>query len=222
MTKQQKLDDFIAELELKFSTLKPKEYGVEHPHFILYEGNIDAKIMAVQMHPDRCEASWAINENTHTKYVCFGPAGNLLRRTIKRNKIPAEKVLYVNLVPFFPLGGTCFNKENIDNFRWILDRIIEIIEPKIMLSLGIDVFRAIIGDTDVQQFYKYIHTNTVLDYNGISIIPLENPAKVDGDNSRRDTHFFESFRRLATKMDAVDFDCRKEQINNELSKYYKK
>lgn len=144
LTKEQRIESLYESLEAIIATRHEKDspvYGLriydERP--LLIEGNLDAKILVIQLHPDKSELTFSkmLGKNRH---VCRGPEGNFLRERFKNVGFNDEKdFVYVNFVPFVPLGMHEYDEFEIDMFAWLHEEIMDIIKPLIVIALGYKV-----------------------------------------------------------------------------------
>jgi len=65
-----------------------------------------------------------------------GVSGQLLRRTMSENGFPPETVFITNIVKFRPLENRDPQPFEIEFFKPFLDKQIEIIDPKIIVTVG--------------------------------------------------------------------------------------
>ena len=92
------------------------------------EGNPRAEIMFIGEAP-------GFNENEQ-KRPFVGQAGKLLRKTLQENGWREDEVYITNIVKFRPPENRDPTPEEIEFFRPFLDQQIEIINPKIIVTLG--------------------------------------------------------------------------------------
>lgn len=92
------------------------------------EGNPDAEIMCVGEAP-------GFNENLQ-KRPFVGQAGKLLRKTLAANGWREDEVYITNIVKYRPPENRDPFPNEIEFFRPFLDKQIEIIDPKIIVTLG--------------------------------------------------------------------------------------
>lgn len=92
------------------------------------EGNPDADIMFIGEAP-------GFHENEERRPF-VGQAGKLLRKTLVANGFSEDEVFITNIVKFRPPENRDPTPEEIEFFRPFLDRQIEIIDPKIIVTLG--------------------------------------------------------------------------------------
>ncbi len=92
------------------------------------EGNPDADLMFIGEAP-------GFNENEQ-KRPFVGQAGKLLRKTLVLNGWKEDEVYITNIVKFRPPENRDPTPAEIEYFKPYLDKQIEIIDPKIIVTLG--------------------------------------------------------------------------------------
>jgi len=153
ITKLESLSEVIKDSFENYST----GCRIGSPHYILYAGNIDSKIMVVQTHPDNAELNWAMRHDTHKDYVCTGPGGHTFKSAAaKAGFNPDKDFVYVNIIPFYPMAGTMYPPAVVDKMLWIFQSLLEILQPKAIISLGYDAFNIIVGGEDKIVFEQII------------------------------------------------------------------
>lgn len=92
------------------------------------EGNPDAEILFIGEGP-------GFNEDREGRPF-VGVSGKLLRKTMRENGILESDVFITNIVKFRPPENRDPTTSEIEFFRPFLDKQIEIIDPKIIVTLG--------------------------------------------------------------------------------------
>lgn len=132
------------------------------------EGNPDAQIMFIGEAP-------GFNENREGRPF-IGQAGKLLRKNLASNGFKEADVYITNIVKFRPPENRDPTPSEIEFFRPFLDRQIEIIEPKIIVTLGRYSMYKFLGEG---ASISRIHGITKeIDWQGrkITIFPMYHPA----------------------------------------------
>lgn len=126
--KAQKIEDMKGEiLNLKNSPLY--NYRVKNNYLpVVGEGSLDAKIMFVGEAPGRNEAKTG-------KPFC-GTAGKVLDILLNHINLKREQIYITNIVNDRPQENRDPTKEEIEVYGPFLDRQIEIIQPKVIATLG--------------------------------------------------------------------------------------
>lgn len=160
-----------------------RSLGIEDDHHVLYSGNPESKILAVQMYPDKSELTFALRENIHNKYVFTGLYGSKFKEHAKNAGFDVyNDLFYTNIIPFYPMAGTDLSHKNIVRLIWIFDGIMNIIKPKIIITLGYNAFNVVRGGSVDQIKFKHILKSRKLIY------PLNNNeyviAPLSDENSK--------------------------------------
>jgi uracil-DNA glycosylase family 4 len=92
------------------------------------QGNADADVMFIGEGPGRWE------DEKGLPFV--GNAGALLNQALRKIGLPREEVFITNVVHYRPPGNRDPEEEELAAFRPFLDKMIDIIEPKIIVTLG--------------------------------------------------------------------------------------
>lgn len=124
MDKQQKLDE-IAQKIAATGGGPLKAPGVNP---VPGEGNPEAEVLFIGEAP-------GFHENEQ-KRPFVGVSGQLLRRTMAANGFNEKEVFITNIVKFRPSENRDPTPAEIEYFRPFLDEQIEIIDPKIIVTLG--------------------------------------------------------------------------------------
>lgn len=104
-------------------------YRTENNYFpVVGSGSYDSKIMFIGEAPGR-------NEAKSGKPFC-GSAGKILDSLLESISIPREEVYITNIVKDRPPQNRDPSPEEIDIYGPFLDREIEIVQPKIIATLG--------------------------------------------------------------------------------------
>lgn len=152
------------------------------------EGNPDAKIMFIGEAP-------GFNENEQRRPF-VGQAGKLLRKNLAANGLSEQEVYITNIVKFRPPDNRDPLPEEIKFFRPFLDRQIEVIDPKVIVTLGRYSMYKFLGEG---QSISRIHGSPrTINWQGkkVTIVPMYHPAAALRQGSvLRD--FEEDFKKLA-------------------------
>ena len=161
---------------------------------VIGEGSHDAKIMFIGEAPGRNEAA--------TGRPFCGAAGKLLDEFLASISLPRSAVYITNIVKDRPPMNRDPLPEEIVAYGPFLDRQIEIIQPKIIATLGRFSMGYIMEKFGLGAFLKSIsqmHGQEFLgqaSYGQISIVPLYHPAAAIYNGESRDVHF-QDFKILA-------------------------
>ena len=151
------------------------EYRTQNNFFpVIGEGSHDAKIMFVGEAPGRNEAK--------TGRPFCGTAGNVLDELLADVNIPRKEVYITNIVKDRPQNNRDPLPEEIKIYGPFLDRQIEIIQPKVIATLGrysMDyIMRKFNLDLEIEPISK-AHSkffNAVASYGPIKIAVLYHPC----------------------------------------------
>ena len=161
---------------------------------VIGEGSHDAKIMFIGEAPGRNEAA--------TGRPFCGAAGKLLDEFLASISLPRSAVYITNIVKDRPPMNRDPLPEEIVAYGPFLDRQIEIIQPKIIATLGRFSIGYIMEKFGLGAFLKSIsqmHGQEFLgqaSYGQISIVPLYHPAAAIYNRASSDVHF-QDFKILA-------------------------
>lgn len=169
----------LKESPLYKERIKNKVYPV------IGEGNHYAKIMFIGEAPGKNEAK--------TGRPFCGAAGKILDELLESAKIKREDVYITNIVKDRPP----FNRDPLPNeikaYAPFLDKQLEIIQPKVIATLGRFSMKYIMekfGLADMLQPISKLHGKTFkakASYGEIFIVPLYHPAVAVYNNSTKDT-----------------------------------
>jgi DNA polymerase len=126
MVKKEKREKLI---KLKKEMLKadlPLKKGANK--LVFGQGNADAQVMFIGEGPGRWE------DEKGLPFV--GNAGALLNQALMTIGLPREEVFITNVVHYRPPGNRDPEEEELKAFAKYLDKMIDIIDPKIIVTLG--------------------------------------------------------------------------------------
>ncbi len=172
-------------LALKESPLY--SYRVENNYFpVIGEGDHDAHIMIIGEAPGKNEALTA-------KPFC-GAAGKILDELLAKIGIDRKTVYVTNIVKDRPPENRDPTPEEIELYSPYLDRQIDIIQPKVIATLGrfsmtyiIQKFDPLWNESISQAHGKEIRVQA--SYGEITILPLYHPAATIYNRQLRDVFF---------------------------------
>ena len=126
-------------------------------------GNEKAQILLVGEAPGSSEDKQGIP-------FC-GMSGKILNELLASVGLSREDIFITNTILCRPPKNRNPTKEEINNCKSRLDQLIEIMQPKVIVTIGNFATDRIIGKTGI----KTIH-GKVFDYNNIKVIPVVHPA----------------------------------------------
>ncbi|MBU1046272.1 uracil-DNA glycosylase [Patescibacteria group bacterium] len=148
---------------------------------VIGEGSLDSKIMFVGEAPGKKEAQTG-------KPFC-GASGKVLDELLASIKLDRKKVYVTNIVKDRPTDNRDPSKEEIEIYGPFLDKQIEIIQPKIIATLGRYSAEYIMKKFSLEEKIEPIgkmHGKVFQSKLGIKIIPLLHPAVVLYNSYSRD------------------------------------
>ena len=104
-----------------------------------------------------------------------GNAGALLNRVLALVKIPREEVFITNVVHYRPPENRDPTPEEMEAFRYYVDRMIEIIDPRLIVTLG----RFSLGKFLAGKKISEVHGRAfVVHFGGkkLTVVPMYHPA----------------------------------------------
>lgn len=150
---------------------------------VIGEGNHDADIMFIGEAPGRNEAKYG-------KPFC-GRAGIILDELLSSINLKRKNIYITNIVKDRPPNNRSPKPEEIDIYAPFLDRQIEIICPKIIVTLGrfsshylLKKFKINEEEKPMGEIHGIIF-RAKTNHGTIKIIPLFHPASVIYDNSKK-------------------------------------
>jgi DNA polymerase len=183
--KTEKLREIRDEL-LKFRESPLYKYRTENKYFpVVGEGSHDADIMFVGEAPGKNEAEKA-------RPFC-GASGRILDEMIASIGLKRENVYVTNVVKDRPPENRDPTQEEIDLYAPFLDRQIEIIQPKVIATLGrfsmVYIMNRLQSDTpllSISQMHGKECTGNA-SYGAVTIVPLYHPAVALYNGSNKKT-----------------------------------
>jgi uracil-DNA glycosylase len=151
------------------------QYRIDNKNFpVIGEGDHNANIVFVGEAPGRNEAKTG-------KPFC-GRAGSILDELLASVNLKREEIYITNIVKDRPPENRDPSPEEIKIYGPFLDRQIEIIQPKVLVSLGrysmyylLEKFGLAEQAVPISQAHGQVYT-AVASYGPIKIIPLYHPA----------------------------------------------
>jgi len=137
----------------------------QRTHIVFGEGNANARLMFIGEAPGREEDLQA------RPFV--GEAGTLLTRLIEKMGFTRADVYIANIVKCRPPMNRDPDPEEIEMCRGFVEKQIEIIQPKVIMSLGRISSQTLTGDTKLKITAV---RGRRFDYKGIPMIPTFHPA----------------------------------------------
>lgn len=185
MNKTEKLKEIRDEL-LNFKESSLYKYRVENKFFpVIGEGNHDAEIMFIGEAPGK-------NEALKARPFC-GASGKMLDTLLESVGIDRKDVYVTNIVKDRPQDNRDPSPEEIKLYGPFLDRQIEIIQPKIIATLGRFSMEYVMKHFGLENQIEPISQahgksyETDFSYGKVKIIPLYHPAVALYNGGMRET-----------------------------------
>jgi DNA polymerase len=151
------------------------EYRVENNYFpVIGQGSHHAKIMIIGEAPGENEAK--------TGRPFCGASGKVLDELLERIELKREDVYVTNIVKDRPPKNRDPNKKEINLYAPFLKRQIDIIQPRVLVTLGrfsMEFVLALFDADEKDQKITDLHGKTIkvkTDYGEAHVIPMYHPA----------------------------------------------
>ncbi len=128
-------------------------------------GNPNADILLIGEAP-------GANEDKNGIPFC-GMSGQILDQLLQHIQLSREDIFITNTILCRPPNNRNPKKEEVENCRERLDQLIEIMQPKVIVTIGNFATERIIGKTGI----KSIH-GKVFPYKAIYVVPVIHPASL--------------------------------------------
>jgi uracil-DNA glycosylase len=160
-------------------------------------GNKDANVLFIGEAP-------GANEDKNGIPFC-GMSGKILDELLLSVGLSRENIFITNTVLCRPPGNRNPSKPEIENCRERLDKLISIMQPKVIVTIGNFATERIIGKTGI----KTIH-GQLFEYKGMKVVPVIHPASLlySGRNPELFELMKEDFKTIASLINS-----KKTQIN---------
>jgi DNA polymerase len=198
MTKEEKqkaLDKLKGKMN-KDETL-PLRKGATN--LVFGEGNPDAKVMFIGEGPGYWE------DQKGQPFV--GNAGAFLNQLLQSIKLPREHVFITNVVNYRPPENRDPLPEEIAAFSSYIDKMIEIIKPKMIVTLGRFSMAKFLPGVKISDVHGKLHT---VDWKGreIIIVPMYHPAAGlrNGEIKRRTVEDFQKLPEILKETDKIEVE----------------
>ncbi len=159
------------------------------------EGNPDAEIMFIGEAP-------GFHENEERRPF-VGQAGKLLRKAIRDNGFREDEVYITNIVKYRPPGNRDPDPAEIAFFQPFLDKQIEIIDPKIIVTVGrFSMYKFLGPAAGITKVHGQSRTR---EWNGkeIVVFPMFHSAAALRDGKVMQM-FLEDFKKLREILDKIN------------------
>ncbi len=198
MTKEEKqkaLDKLKGKMN-KDETL-PLRKGATN--LVFGEGNPDAKVMFIGEGPGYWE------DQKGQPFV--GNAGTFLNQLLQSIKLPREDVFITNVINYRPPENRDPLPEEIAAFSLYIDKMIEIIKPKVIVTLGRFSMAKFLPGVKISDVHGKLYT---VDWKGreITIVPMYHPAAGlrNGEIKRRTVEDFQKLPEILKETDKIEVE----------------
>lgn len=197
MSKEKKRQKLI---ELKKEMLKedlPLKEGANK--LVFGQGNAEAQVMFIGEGPGRWE------DEKGLPFV--GNAGALLNQALRQIGLPREEVFITNVVHYRPPGNRDPEEEELKAFKPYLDKMIEIIDPKIIVTLGRFSMAKFLPGVKISEVHGNKYKKSWNDKELI-VIPMYHPAAGlrNGDIKRKFFDDFETVKEVLNELPEVEIE----------------
>ncbi len=181
MTKKEELEKLKEEYK---DCCKCSELCKNRNNIVFGAGEADSKIMIIGEAPGKRE------DLENTPFV--GKSGQILNSLLSDAGISREKVYITNTILCRPPNNRDPTKEELEKCRARLDKQIEIINPKVIITLGNFATKYILGTSKGITQLK----GKVYDVNNRKIVPMFHPAVLlyNGNNPEKRKELLEDFK----------------------------
>ncbi len=191
MSKQEQLLQIRADLESAASVLP---LAGNAKHIVPGEGNANATVLLIGEAPGYHESV------EHRPFV--GVSGKLLRKTLTEVGLSPEIVYISNIVKARPPDNRDPTPEEIKAYKPYLDREIDVIQPKIIVTLGRFSMAKFLPNVKISQIHGRLQ-KVVWKKKKIYVLPMYHPAAALRSVAMK-TAFVSDFQKLPAIMQWLD------------------
>jgi DNA polymerase len=136
-----------------------------------------------------------------------GNAGAFLNQLLQSIKLPREHVFITNVVNYRPPENRDPLPEEIAAFSLYIDKMIEIIKPKVIVTLGRFSMAKFLPGVKISDVHGKLYT---VDWKGreITIVPMYHPAAGlrNGEIKRRTVEDFQKLPEILKETDKIEVE----------------
>lgn len=152
------------ELEQHYSTCQRCPALCESRTQVVFgSGNKDADVLFIGEAP-------GANEDKQGIPFC-GMSGKILNELLAAVGLSRGDIFITNTILCRPPGNRNPKKEEVENCRERLDQLVEVMKPKVIVTIGNFATDRILGKTGIKQIH-----GQVFDFRGIKVVPVIHPA----------------------------------------------
>lgn len=194
--KKQKTLDKLKE-KMSRDEVLPLRKGATN--LVFGEGNPDAKVMFIGEGPGYWE------DQKGRPFV--GNAGAFLNQLLQSIKLPREHVFITNVINYRPPENRDPLPEEIAAFSPYIDKMIEIIKPKVMVTLGRFSMAKFLPGVKISDVHGKLHA-VVWKGREITIVPMYHPAAGlrNGEIKRRTVEDFQKLPEILKETDKIEVE----------------
>jgi DNA polymerase len=212
-----KTDLSVKEMLLKAQDLSSLQSLLENyvPHLPLAkkaqdivhgEGEQNAEIMLIGEAPGYHESI--------QRRPFVGRSGQLLRKTLEEVNCPAEKVFISNIIKVRPPNNRDPSPKEILAFKPFLDREIELIQPKLIVTLGRFSMAKFLEGVKISQIHGRLHSLRWQKQN-LYVLPMYHPA-AGLRSTQVKKSFIEDFKKIKKILDWIATQEETQIFKNQL------
>ena len=205
MSKEQK-SKLIEELKKKMRADESLPLRSSSTNLVFGEGNSDSEILFIGEGPGFWE------DKKGRPFV--GNAGAFLNQLLYSIELPREEVYITNVIHYRPPENRDPLPDEIRAFEPYLDKIIEIIDPKVVVTLGRFSMGKFLANAKISSVHGREH---VVNWKGkqLKIVPMFHPAAGLRSNEVK-MHLFGDFKKLKEMLDEMNDKERIEKVEQML------
>ena len=153
-------------------------------------GNKDAEVLFIGEGPGK-------NEDEKGIPFC-GMSGKILEELLQSINLSREDIFITNTILCRPPNNRNPAKEELENCRERLNKLIAIMQPKVIVTIGNFATERIISKTGIKSI-----RGKIFDFNGIKVVPVVHPASYlySGRNPEMMAQMKSDFQTIAEVID---------------------
>lgn len=198
------LEELKQELEKSFNDLplatKPED-------IVFGEGDVETEVILIGEAPGHHESV--------QRRPFVGRSGKLLRKTLEEVGLPPEKVWISNIVKVRPPENRDPTPTEIAAYRPYLNREIEILAPKIIVTLGRFSMAKFLPDVKISQVHGRLH-KVKWEGSSIFILPMYHPA-AGLRSTKVKQSFIDDFKKIEKILNWIEKQKETESLKGEIS-----
>jgi uracil-DNA glycosylase len=188
-----KIDDLLALQSLLEDSVSQLPLAKKSQDIVHGEGSQKAEIMLIGEAPGYYESV--------QRRPFVGRSGQLLRQTLKEINCPIENVFISNIVKVRPPNNRDPSIQEILAFKPFLDKEIELIRPKLIVTLGRFSMAKFLEGVKISQIHGRLHSLRWQNQN-LFVLPMYHPA-ASLRSSQVKKSFIEDFKKINKIMDWI-------------------